>query len=652
MLIQSKNTTKKNSMLSKIKLGFVNSKTFLVLVSAAMILICSALLFLTYPRLENLKLTKVDGTVENLDHLPVLIGSSVAGNYFVEANIETNQFSQKKLKIIPDNCLQSLYINDKQVDLNLPDSSLCDLKNGFILDLSDKLKVGSNKIQFNIKDDGGAMLLLIYPTLDDPTFFTLSIIILVCALILISVFLLKAKWSYSLIVLFLIGVIIRVVYLSYTHFNFRSHDVDGHIDYINFLLDKQKLPDSKACWQCYQPPLYYTFSTIFVYIWRLFNFDYIFDSYLFLQAISIVFYSIFCFFGVQIIRLVLLEGKATKFQLLSASSMFILWPVGVIHSVRIGNDLLLYPLYAAGLYFLVRWWQSNKSKDLYIASVLSVLALLTKSNGAVLIFIIILCLTFKFWLKREQSWRSLKDLTIYFKTNKGQHTKKKEFFRVIKGDLLHLVEIILAGVVFAFGGLALLAKAFYAGDKEIIGNSGGLNSALTVKNNLDNYLYFDLKDFLTTPFASPWVDEGGRQYFFNYFFKTSLFGEFAIENPLNKNLAILLSLLLMTAIVVVLYRLALLNIDEIQKHLPLLLNLIILPISLAYIRSSYPFSPSNDFRYVVPFLISFVVFYFQAIKLFKKENLITYFLIILPLIFSIVSLMFFWIPILSIPLVY
>ncbi|MEI6728455.1 MAG: hypothetical protein WCK98_02325 [bacterium] len=639
-------------MFSKIKLIVQHSKIVLVVISITLILVGTLSLYLSYPRLENVKLSKPDGSVKIVDNLPILISPSVEGKYTVDGNLQINRFSQKKFKIIPDNCLQSLYINDQQVDLNMPASMLCDLKNGFTLDLSDKLKDGNNKIQFNVKDDGGAMLLLIYSSLDDPIFFILSIMVVLCVLILVGVFLLKNKWNYSLILLFLVGIVIRITYLSYTHFNLRTHDVDGHIDYINFLLENHRLPDSKACWQCYQPPVYYTLASVLVYIWRFFKLDFIFDSYLFLQTVSVFFYSVFCYYGVQIIRTVFQCLKTSKFLLFSASSMFILWPVGIIHSVRIGNDLLLYPLYAAGLYYLILWWQKNQSKDLYKASVLSILAVLTKSNGAVLVLIILLCLAFKFWLSRQQLWDDFVSLMKHFKANKTFDSRKKELLRAVRSDFVYIIEIIVAGIIFIFGGLALYAKAVYAGDKELIGNSGGLNSALAVKNNLENYLFFDVKDFLTIPFASPWVDEGGRQYFFNYFFKTSLFGEFQVENFLNKNLAILLSFLLFVAIVVVCYFLAMLNLEKVQKHLPLILNLLILPISLAYIRSSYPFSPSNDFRYVVPFLISFVVFYFLTIKDFKRSNLISNLLIILPLVFSIVSLVFFLIPVLWIPQIY
>jgi hypothetical protein len=630
----------------RIKSIFQSSQIVLVGISISLILISALCQYLTYPKLENLKLTKPDGVVKPIENLPILISSSVEGKYIIDADLQVNKFSQKKFKIIPDNCLQSLYINDQLVDLNLSEQTLCDLKNGFTLDLSAQLKEGDNKIQYIIKDGGGAMLFLIYPSLEDPIFFTLSIAIVLCVLVLLALVLLKNKWSYSLILLFLVGIVIRITYLSYTHFNLRTHDVDGHIDYINFLLENHKLPDSKACWQCYQPPVYYTITSALIYIWRFFKLDFIFDSYLFLQIVSVFFYSVFCFYGVQIIRTIFQDIKASKFLLLSACSMLILWPVGIIHSVRIGNDLLLYPLYTAGLYYLILWWQKNKSKGLYISSSLSILAVLTKSNGAALVFIIILCLAFKFWLKREQFWKSFVSLINHFKANKAFDLRKKEFLKVARNDFVHIIEIIIAGIIFVFGGLALYAKAIYAGDKELIGNSGGLNSALAVKNNLENYLFFDVKDFLTVPFASPWVDEGGRQYFFNYFFKTSLFGEFQIENLFNKNLAILLSFLLFVAIVVVFYYLAMLNLEKVQKYLPLILNLLILPISLAYIRSSYPFSPSNDFRYVVPFLVSFVVFYFLAIKDFKRSNLITNLLTILPLVFSIVSLLFFLIPVL------
>jgi hypothetical protein len=639
-------------MISKLKLIIQNYKLSLAIFSIAMILLGLVGLYVSYPKLENVRLIKPGNSVVNINNPPVLVNVSMAGNYLVEGDLKVNKFSQKKLKIIPDNCLQSLYINNQQVDLKLAESELCDFKKGFTLDLSDKLVEGSNTLQFNIKDDGGAMLLLVYPSLEDNIFLIICCLLMLPCLILVALFLMKMKWHNSIILLFLLGIVIRLIYLSYTHFNLRTHDVDGHIDYINFLLDKGALPDSKACWQCYQPPIYYTFTAGLIYLWQFFKLDFIFDSYFILQLISLVFYLIFSFFGIQIFRTIFSDNRQAASLIFSASSMFIFWPAGIIHSVRIGNDLLLYALYTAGLYYLIKWWQKNDSRELYIASILSVVAVLTKSSGAVLVLIICLCLVFRFWLNRLSLKTSFDKLIESFKINKDFKSRKKEILEKMKTDFIYITEIIISGIIFVFGGMAIFAKAVYAGDKELIGNSGSLNSALAVGNNLENYLFFDLKDFLNTPFASPWRDEGGRQYFLNYFFKTSLFGEFQIENLLNKNLAILFSFLFIVAILVVGWGFLTMTLDKLEKQLPLIINLIILPLSLAYVRVSYPFSPSNDFRYVLPFLISFIVLYFISINNFLKPTIIKYFLIILPVIFAILSLVFFLVPISSLPQIY
>ena len=371
-----------------------------------------------------------------------------------------------------------------------------------------------------------------------------------------------------------------------------------------------------------------------------------------LQILSIFLYTVFTFYAVQIIQAVFTEKNSNKFLVFSGVCMLVFWPVGIIHSVRIGNDLLLYPLYTAALYYLILWWQKSSSKFLYIASILAVLAALTKSNGLVIVIIISLCLAFKFWVNRLLFWDALVDLKKYFNTNTDPKVRKNEIVRVLSNDLRYAKQIVLASIIFLCGSAVFLAKAFYAGDKEIIGNSGGLNIALKVKNNLDNYLFFDLKDFLTTSFASPWLDEGGRQYFFNYFFKTSLFGEFEIKNLLGKNIAILLSFLFIVLLFLVINNILKLDLEKTEKNLPIILNLFLLPISLSFIRVSYPFSPSNDFRYVVPFIISFVIFYLFAISDLKKNNLIGFALYALPVIFSIMSIIFFLIPVFFLDLIY
>jgi len=128
----------------------------------------------------------------------------------------------------------------------------------------------------------------------------------------------------------------------------------------------------------------------------------------------------------------------------------------------------------------------------------------------------------------------------------------------------------------------------------LMGNIGTLNSALLVGNNFSNY-GLDLKDFLTVPYTNPWEDRGGRQYFWNYLLKSSMFGEFAFGKSIMQNQAILMNWII--------YLLLPLK-NQKQKAIMLVApSLLLFFAALIFSRYAYPFSASNDFRYIFPVVI-------------------------------------------------
>ncbi len=53
------------------------------------------------------------------------------------------------------------------------------------------------------------------------------------------------------------GFALQAVYLSGTPCFLRSYDVEGHIQYINYVASHFALPGQQSGWETYQPPLYY-----------------------------------------------------------------------------------------------------------------------------------------------------------------------------------------------------------------------------------------------------------------------------------------------------------------------------------------------------------------------------------------------------------
>jgi hypothetical protein len=185
----------------------------------------------------------------------------------------------------------------------------------------------------------------------------------------------------------------------------------------------------------------------------------------------------------------------------------------------------------------------------------------------------------------------------------------------------------LRGIVLSFGIIALLAvfsqtraiqSVMEGGNISLVGNSSGLNSNLKVKNEVGYYAYFDLEKFIIYPYTSPWDDALGRQYFWNYAFKTSLFGEFHLNGtPFGKTLAGVISLLVLPLLLFALWG----ALHFQGRDAPALLFGLALFAALAWARFQYPYSCTNDFRYIMPALVPLCGFAVRGIQEVKDGRL-------------------------------
>src|SRR5690606_17293072 len=94
----------------------------------------------------------------------------------------------------------------------------------------------------------------------------------------------------------------------------------------------------------------------------------------------------------------------------------------------------------------------------------------------------------------------------------------------------------------------------------------------------------------------------GRTNFWFYLFKTSMFGEFDFEKPILRKSASFLSgifLLLVLLIIVGVYSAK----KDFFSYIPFLISLFLFAISMIAFRIDYPYSSSNDFRYIYPVII-------------------------------------------------
>ena len=435
------------------------------------------------------------------------------------------------------------------------------------------------------------------------------------------------------------GIGIRIFYLSYTDYNIRSYDTDGHIEYIKYVVEKFQIPRGEQCWECHQMPLYYLLAGFFFKFFQVMGMT---QLNFVLQSLSLALFIIFLFFGVKTLKLIIKEKRYLRL----ATLFLFFWPGSIINSIRISNDSLFYVLWAILFYFLIKWMQEGGRKNFYIASVVVLLSLFTKTSGLILVVLLAVALLLKVLLEMPKN--------------------RKYFSGIFSAVIAYRREFVVFFLVSVLGLSVISYKNFFYFEKEgeLAQNrsffsrtvkNDSLNDALRVGNNISNYIWFDIGMFNKKVFTSSWVDGGGRQFFWNYLLKTSLFGEFDTDHYDKKGspwpwsaylngLALVLFFCVLFGVALLLLR----NIFYLFKSdggvLPLfILSSLFIPLAvLMFYRIKAPFACNNDFRFILPVIISLSFVYVEWLKMWdKKWILIKYLGISLAILMAFSSLLFF-----------
>lgn len=527
------------------------------------LLLCTGLLSFGQVRIENIKLHQDSGDKEIT--LPFSQHMEKKAQFNIGFDVTNPLNVPYDLHIIPDDCADFIIINgfDKSLEKY---SERCNYHKGFWL--SDSImaphRLGkSTHYELALQNKGGnGGLNVLYKT-NSPFLLIPKYAIPLFAALLVLLIARRFKFSKFLLICIFGGVILRFAMfytLLYTQF---TMDVDGHIAYIQYIAEHHSIPAVDECWTCYHPPVYYTTAAIPFWLGNIIGFD----SCSTVQAYSLIL-SIF----VLLCGLMLLREFISGAPLGASAILWVIWPTLILVAPRIGNDQLFYALHILCMLAGFNYIKNGLGKHLIVAAISAGLAFWTKSTGIVSIGMI-----------------SLFALIGFVKTNKLHRPTKSE--------------IVGWSIMFAVFMGIVLDKLL--GGSNLVGNAQSLNSHLLVGNEAKNYLFFDINSFLTEPYTSPWKDDFGRQYFINYAFKTSLFGEFKLVDTIfGRTLATLISLSFLSMLVYAIrgWWKTKLNI----YHWLLLIQGVIFFAALAFLRIKYPYSCSNDFRYILPVLLSFI----------------------------------------------
>ncbi len=597
-----------------------NTKEFFIklLLKPYIYLFIIAVLLIIYLFQENIRITDTAIVGKNGNVQAVKLPYSAEASqidYVIKGIIHYDPFFSPDVLHITAGGIMVIKLNGN--NLPLEDYSrdiLFNKENGSQYNIGRYLRSGENEFEFTIKNPGGQTGLKIERSTSDLKFIVpIFLLLFIAAYLFFSLFKRRSKDNVILWIL-ISGILIRVLYLLVTPFDVRSYDPGGHIGYIEYIAAHFWLPPANLGPETYQPPLYYILSAVIYKISALFTADK-YAAYFILQCFSLLISIGFMIVSYLFIKKVfqnnpfennkasdILPGRQGKIISYSKSSLRLMlilssllaafWPSSIIHSVRIGNDCLFYLLFAVSLYYLFSWNNSKKVKEIYLSVLFAVLTLITKDSGFLLF--IIIAITYIYHFFRDRQYAS------YLKT------------------ALFLGLIFIAGFAVTFGNRVI---GGIRGEKinATVPGSGGLKSE-EVGNSARNYLFFNISDFINEPYVYPLEDRGGRQYFWNYLLKTSLAGEFKFINPVSVNMAALMSYFYLWMIVYMLGGLLLMDYKKLLFNGVMLVNLFVLLSGAALFRISMPASGSNDFRLILPVLISFIYLFTFSISEYKKRG--------------------------------
>ena len=417
----------------------------------------------------------------------------------------------------------------------------------------------------------------------------------------------KNNINKGVLIILLAGLAINIFYLLNTPYNIRTYDVDGHIKYIEYVEQNFKIPHPDICWECHQAPLYYILAAV---IYKAVVFLGVSDKdtiYFILQIFSVFLFLIFSTVSILIFKKVFIDNKSGEkgnepiknhiYYL--ASFLFIFWPTNIMHSVRITNDTLFYVFYALVIFFLIRWFERGDNKNLYLSILFSFLTFITKSHGLLAFTLVGLCVIFSF-VKDKKKFDNFK---FYFKA------------------LGILLTVLFIGFFASRLGARTIDKINGGGQKSnlLVWNVAGLNGELFTDNKVKNYIYLDTKIFLTEPYIDNWNDKYGRQYFWNFLLKNSLFGEFFFEGATVENVAIGMSALLLAMFFWIMGSMFFSVRESIKNNFVLKINAVLF--LFVFLAHRIILSANADFRFILPILISYCSFVGVGILEYKRKGL-------------------------------
>lgn len=619
-------------------------------------------------------------------------------SYIYELTLNHTLLSSGKFHVIPDDCIDEISVNGIALTEKQFPKGNCDCINGFYVDLKPLLHHGSNLLQLKISNTHGfyglnmidqtfyekyifaSYLLLLLYTFNLRVFFRSIVsawsalfakykVLLYCwccPLILFTITLAGTFyfdnltiWFWVLIAELLLMVFIpsvSIVYRSFRHgkliamvwcimlvifsaylfllsHTLYSYDYQGHIDYVHYIVNYSEVPVSWGAWSFYHPSLYYRCTAL---VWNTLNISDQMSNADFLktmQAFSLMLFIVYSYWSLKTINLFFsrlkpslmnVNEKVIPYVQVLTAVVFLCWPSNSIFAVRVGNDMMFDLFYAVSFYCTLKWWFSDRIWYFFLALLFASLDIWSKTNGFILFGVIGVLFIIRYFSVRR---------TI---PHAGKYLHKVNIRYSFKFILL-----IVFSIFTCFYSFYEKIERYREDPKTrlVVGNANGLGADLIVRSDLQSFITFHPLKFIEIPFTSSYDDKKGRNSFWFFLLKSSLFGEFKFDSPLLASIAKIISFFFL-----ILLGLAAggwtKSFFKGSRYIPMTVNICLMLCSMMVFRIFYPYSSSSDFRYIFPALLPAVIFAGLGIMYFARSKRFLYLAILVCILFTTASFAF------------
>lgn len=521
--------------------------------------------------LENGKKMVIDDTS--------MISLPYKGTAVVYQKVKLGRLHPTQFTFYVHDCIKSLEVNGMRIVLPL---RRCDFVNGITVSLQDIVHPGENNFRMEIDSPRDFPMVIVSVARFD------SLVVVIMGLLLlawIAIFYRSVKAGAfakqgTLATVIFVGATVRVFYSIFTPLFARMHDVDGHVEYVFYVLQHWQIPNINLGWEMYQPPLYYFLTALLLTPAYLISHSQ--TLVLFIMQAGNVCISLLALYIAMQIGWQLFPQPKQSLERMFLIGIAALLPGIVFLAPMVNNDALMVVWFFGFLWALQAYWIKPTKPLFYACLAILCAALLTKSNAAALVpaFVVILLLHPKLALKRRYAL------------------------------LEHTLQLLVLGV-----GWYFVYRFVLQGQVHLIGNIQGNNILLFTPNWKPIYLFvFKPIELLIKPYYMPFDDASNRAYFFHVLLTSAYSGEWKFAPPVLWILRVThaTNFILLPVGMYALFRDCL---ERNLKYAPQWITAFFLLLAMYGLQINKHNSGLQDFRYATLFVIPVAFYVLRGISL-------------------------------------